>query len=347
MSASDDLRQLVVERNIVLRSTVNKQGRDGDLKSIFHISLRSAQRYESQYTDTGSYAKKPRRVKSPDDWVVPLDHLNYLEAALRLEPRYFDKDMAAVLNRRFGTSYTGDQVGAGMRKHKHFTRKKLTYHAIEQDQLLRRSWRLLLSSPRLGGIYRADMLLAIDETHKDKISRLYGYAEYGEPAVKCLSSVERSQRSSISAVCSFSIEGMQTVTCVETELTAERFKEILRIDILPICNPFPAPRSVLIFDNSNVHNQLDIYALCAVYCVIALFLPPYSYEYNPIELAFKDGKQLMKSTHGLDAPYSSAYTPAFIDCLLHSTTAEVACKHFRHCGYDVSQEEIDWATSSH
>ena len=65
---------------------------------------------------------------------------------------------------------------------------------------------------------------------------------------------------------------------------------VLEHQIIPLMNPFPLVKSVLIMDNAPVHNKAAIMTLCQGAGVIAIFLEPYTYDYNPIELIFHSAK---------------------------------------------------------
>jgi DDE superfamily endonuclease len=71
---------------------------------------------------------------------------------------------------------------------------------------------------------------------------------------------------------------------------------------VPQMNPWPLDNSVLLFDNAVIHHCMDmeeilneigisffalsfIFLTCRAGCVV-LFLPPYSPDFNPIELTF-------------------------------------------------------------
>ena len=110
-------------------------------------------------------------------------------------------------------------------------------------------------------------------------------------------------------------------------------------------NPFPLLRSVLILDNASVHTKQAIYALCAAHGIMVIFLPPYSYDYNPIEKAFHEAKAYMRKVfdRGGMAPLSLA--AKLKSSLEGSVSAEKACNFFQHCHIQVSEEDRKWAMS--
>lgn len=68
----------------------------------------------------------------------------------------------------------------------------------------------------------------------------------------------------------------------------------LLFGLLPLCNPFPGPNSILIMDNCRFHHSWFIEAVCNFFGVIVLFLPPYSPHLNPIEVMFNCLKMKIK-----------------------------------------------------
>jgi hypothetical protein len=78
-------------------------------------------------------------------------------------------------------------------------------------------------------------------------------------------------------------------------------------------------------------------------CFIPLFLPPYSYFLNPLELGLKDGKTKMQNVYGLDNLDDPANKDKFTHCLYAACSPSAACNHFRHCRCEVSEEEELWA----
>ena len=50
--------------------------------------------------------------------------------------------------------------------------------------------------------------------------------------------------------------------------------------------PFPQKNSVLVMDNARIHHNVKIISIVEEFGGRVLFLPPYSPDFNPIELAF-------------------------------------------------------------
>lgn len=88
-------------------------------------------------------------------------------------------------------------------------------------------------------------------------------------------------------------------------IDSETYLIVLEHEIIPLMNPFPSAKSVLILDNAPVHNKAAIMTLCQGAGVLAIFLEPYSYDYNPIELVFNSAKAFLRDSWPLDDPRSS------------------------------------------
>ena len=58
-----------------------------------------------------------------------------------------------------------------------------------------------------------------------------------------------------------------------------------------------APRSVALMDNCSIHHVDAVTDLLEAAGIKVLFLPPYSPDYNPIELAFSSVKYYLKEHH--------------------------------------------------
>jgi hypothetical protein len=64
---------------------------------------------------------------------------------------------------------------------------------------------------------------------------------------------------------------------------------------LPLTNPYPGPRSVLVLDNCCIHHSDEVRRLIEEEALCKLvFLPPYSPDYNPIEQAFSAIKAYLR-----------------------------------------------------
>jgi transposase len=70
------------------------------------------------------------------------------------------------------------------------------------------------------------------------------------------------------------------------------FKGFIIDQVVPLYNPYPGPRLVIILDNASVYyiNQQNIEDVYRRHSVLVRFLSPYSPDFNPIKESFTDLK---------------------------------------------------------
>jgi transposase len=106
-------------------------------------------------------------------------------------------------------------------------------------------------------------------------------------------------------------------------------------------NAYPAVRSVLILDNASVHLKPDIMHECQLVGVVCLFLPPYSYDLNPIELAFHNAKQWIRANYN-DEEALTPLKARLNEGLWNSVSRENACSFFEKCKIVLENDVKDW-----
>ncbi len=216
----------------------------------------------------------------------------------------------------------------------------MEYHTSQQDYEERLHFRHLMRSRRLGGTFHAHQFVFCDESHVDEesIRRKYGYSPKGSPAFMLTGCLHG--RESISCVASMGVEGILTCTPCES-VDQHAFLRILEHDILPHLNPFPMPKSVLIIDNAAVHVKQLVSDLCQQFGVLVLFLPKYSYDFNPIEVAFHVAKAYIRNKYpGED--HDRPLPGRLIEALMTSVSAEMACKLYQHCYIEITEDDINY-----
>ena len=148
-----------------------------------------------------------------------------------------------------------------------YSRKRVSAIARERKELLRNAF-----MNRIADIApNPEMLMFTDESAKDERTqtRRHGWAPRN---TRCVSQVHfvRGQRYSILPL--LTLDGIVAHDIIEGSVTADRFLEFLRdmvvspalffllVSILtqlqiPLTNPYPGPRSVLILDNCAIHHS--------------------------------------------------------------------------------------------
>ena len=78
--------------------------------------------------------------------------------------------------------------------------------------------------------------------------------------------------------------------------------------------------------------------LCDRFKVIPVFLEPYSYNYNPIELVFHSAKEYCRMHCPMDN-FNDPISKHFEEALKNSVDRNKACDYFVHCHVKVTAEE--------
>ncbi len=89
------------------------------------------------------------------------------------------------------------------------------------------------------------------------------------------------------------------------------------------------PGDLVVLDNLSSHKGPKVAALIRAAGADLLYLPPYSPDFNPIELAFSKIKQALRSL----ANRTVAALWTTMQSILDRVSASDATGFFRHCGY--------------
>ena len=105
-------------------------------------------------------------------------------------------------------------------------------------------------------------------------------------------------------------------------------------------NEWPLPNLVLVVDNTSIHKVAGIRELIEERGAWILYLPAYSPDFNPIELAFSTIKGWLRTNRDrvnreIDAEDGVVYN-VFWEAV-HAVTADQAKGWFKHCGYTVDE----------
>src|SRR2546421_9587697 len=66
----------------------------------------------------------------------------------------------------------------------------------------------------------------------------------------------------------------------------ESFLDWINTRLLPNCQPFPGSNSVIIMDNVSIHCDPRVSEAIGAHRCLIRYLPPYSPDFNPIEMSF-------------------------------------------------------------
>jgi len=96
--------------------------------------------------------------------------------------------------------------------------------------------------------------------------------------------------------------------------------------------PTLRPGDVVVLDNLAVHKQPDVQAAIERVGARLRFLPPYSPDFNPIELAFAKLKAFLRAAR----PRSYEQVLELVAIALDLFTPHECLNFVRHCGYRVT-----------
>lgn len=166
-------------------------------------------------------------------------------------------------------------------------------------------------------------MVFIDETGLNtKLARLYGRCPRG---ARCLSAVPHGHWQTSTFIAALRHDQMEAPFLVEGPVDAEVFTVYLQQVLCPCLQP----GDTLILDNLATHKIHGVEQLLSAKGVSLRYLPPYSPDLNPIELAFAKLKALLRqaAARTLDELLSAVATS------LNAFSADDCRAFLRHAQY--------------
>ena len=102
--------------------------------------------------------------------------------------------------------------------------------------------------------------------------------------------------------------------------------------LLPYLQPFDGvnAHSVVVLDNASIHHVPQVVSAIESSGALVQFLPPYSPDYNPIEMAFAKTKSMLKL---YEQEWQDLDTETAVIAALNTITKEDCKGWISHCGY--------------
>jgi len=166
-------------------------------------------------------------------------------------------------------------------------------------------------------------LVFIDETWaKTNMTRTRGRAPLGE---RLVAAVPHGHWKTMTLVAALGHAGMRCSMTLDGPVNRDAFEAFVGRVLVPALSP----GDVVVMDNLSSHKGMRVRDLIEAAGATLLYLPPYSPDLNPIELAFSKLKQLMRSAahRTADALWSD------VQRMLDLITPIDAANYIRHCGY--------------
>jgi len=119
------------------------------------------------------------------------------------------------------------------------------------------------------------------------MARMYGRAPRGE---RCRAPIPHGHWKTTTFVGGLTIDGVVAPMTIDGAMTGQAFLAYVEQVLAPILKP----GDIVVLDNLPAHKPIAIRKAIEDAGAVMLFLPPYSPDFNPIEMAFSKIKALLK-----------------------------------------------------
>lgn len=300
----------------VIKAVVEDGLSRNEAARIFRVGIASAIRWVSAFEQTRRTAPLPtggdrRSVLKPHrTWLLELrrkeNDLTLDAIAERLLRTHGVKADKSMLSRFFAA----EEVSF-----------KKTVRASEQDRPdvaeRRQAWRRAQKS--LGG-----RLIFLDETWTTTaMTRRYAWADVG---ARAFGHAPNGHWKTTTFLAGLTCQGLIAPFVLDGPINAACFFAYVEQILVPVLRQ----GDTVILDNLSSHKNEEAARLIAGAGARLLFLPPYSPDLNPIEMAFAKFKELLRQAQArtVDALWD------LIGRTLNLFTPEECANYLRHCGYN-------------
>lgn len=192
--------------------------------------------------------------------------------------------------------------------------------ASERNESKRRLWhRIVTHLP-------ADRFVFLDESGANlTLARRYGRALRGE---RCPGTAPRNYPTNLTLIASCTLAGIGPSMVLDGAMDGAAFRVYLEQVLVPSLQQ----GQIVVMDNLSVHKQAAVRAAIRQAGCHPLYLPSYSPDFNPIELAFSKIKAYLRRVGVRTQEALEQAIGAAIDRI----TASDAHGYFRHCGFTLS-----------
>ena len=157
--------------------------------------------------------------------------------------------------------------------------------------------------------------------------RSCGRSDCGE---RCVGFAPQGHRKVMTAVAAVRLDGLTAPFTIDCPMDGEVFGVYVERVLLPTLRA----GDVVVMDNLTAHKRPQIKQMIEAAGASVLYLPPYSPDFNPIEMIWSKVKVLLRT---IAARTIDALHDAFGKAFAAVTPRDIlAC--FRHCGYATSED---------
>lgn len=282
----------------------------------FKVSESWLRRILQQRRETGQVAPQKATPRQPA-WHAWAD---WLAAKIAAQPDIYLRELQAELMRERGEEVCLGTICAACRTLE-LSRKKKTLIASEQDRPdvveQREAWR---ASQEL--IDPAKFVF-IDETWaKTNMTRTYGRSEVG---MRLVEKTPCGRWQTTTFLGALRAEGFIAPLTVEGSINGELFRAWVEQHLVPVLKS----GDIVVMDNLSSHKVAGIREAIEAAGAELRYLPPYSPDLNPIELAFSKFKKLLRD--GAERTVDKLWK--LCGSILDQFTESECRNYFQHCGY--------------
>ena len=288
-----------------------------------HVSVATAYRWERNIAIYGDTVLPRRYCHQGRPRSLSPAALEALLEYLRQKPWLYQDEMARFLREEWDIDVHKSTISRALKKAK-ISRKRAQRIGPQSEQL-RVAWQAFASE------VTAEQLVFIDESlfKLQTMWRSMAYAPIGDPA-RYHADLRRGDTYSV--LPAYTTAGYLPCTAIKQGYFKKNdIIDWLTDQLLPLCNEYPGERSIIVLDNVSMHvDHRILEAIQARGCLVK-YLPPYSPDYNPIELSFSVLKAWMRR-------FFEAFRHVFQDdfegflryAVENSGCDRFAVAHFRH-----------------
>jgi transposase len=166
-------------------------------------------------------------------------------------------------------------------------------------------------------------LVFIDETGAStKMARLYGRSPYGQ---RCVAALPHGHWKTTTFVGALRATGMTAPMVLDGPMDGLAFEAYVTQVVVPTLRP----GDIVVMDNLAAHKRVEVAIAIEAAGARLLYLPPYSPDLNPIELAFSKFKKLLRDGAQRTTEKLWQLCGQVLDLF-----TETECRNYiAHCGY--------------
>jgi len=307
-----------------------------DIASAINIGRRTAFEWQKNLLRYGSIKAPGEVPRGPPRKLSVADKKALFEALLQRGWMYLDEMQEFLLEERC-VDVTIGRISQVLKAH-NWTRKSLKLSSSDRSKELRESYKYDMQA------FAADDLVFIDESiFNEKTGwRQKAYAPIGSEA-RYQTNIGRGNTWSV--LPAMTLDGYLRCTSIKQGyMSTEDIAHWVTNSLLPtIAEHFGNRTVVVVMDNVSVHVQEEVTAPIIAAGHLVKYLPPYSPDFNPIEMTFAVLKAWIKRHYWKERHEFGSFGSWLRTAINESGCDKFAANHFRHAagGIYLEQEEFD------